>query len=150
MSDEVKSALPAPAHRGLWVGFSLLAALLVGLLAMVWNMWSRGVELEDRLRTAEIERQSLDQKLGALRSQSDGMRAAADSAEMRAAHAEVKSNASTKPASAPSWSASWCGKPPSVTAANRNRPDVTPNALASKPRESAGNARPSSTACSKP
>ena len=90
MSDEVKSAAPPLAHRGLWVGFALLAVLLVGLLVLVWNMWSRGVELEDRLRTAESERQSLNQKLAALRSQSDGMRAAADSAEMRAAHAEVK------------------------------------------------------------
>ena len=90
MSDDVKTAPPVVAHRGQWVGFALLSVVLVGLLVLVWSMWSRGVELEDRLRTVEIERQSLDQKLAALRSQSDGMRAAADSAEMRAAHAEVK------------------------------------------------------------
>ena len=90
MSDEVKSAPPPVAQRGLWIGFALLTILLVGMLVLVWSMWNRGVELEDRLRAAESERQSLDQKLAAARSRADGMRAATDSAEMRAAQAEVQ------------------------------------------------------------
>lgn len=72
-----------------WILLMLLTISFVGTTFLVWNLWDRGMELEEILRKTEYERQSLSQKLTVLRSQTDGMKAAADSAEMRAANAEV-------------------------------------------------------------
>ena len=91
MSDDLRSdEAPGSVYRGLRFGFALLAILWIGMLVLVWHMWSRGAKIEDSLRQVDSERQLLDQKLAALRSQTDGLRSAIDDAEMRAASAEIK------------------------------------------------------------
>ena len=75
---------------GKWARLVLFTIVFVSVGLLAWRMWNRSLELEASLRRTEHERQSLDQKLATLRSHNDSMRKTTDSAEMRAAHAEIK------------------------------------------------------------
>lgn len=91
MKDDFRPrASPTVFPWGKWVRLILFAILFVSVGLLLWRMWNRSSELEASLRRTEHERQLLDQKLATLRSQSNSMRKATDSAEMRAAHAEVE------------------------------------------------------------